>query len=167
MTVCLANCKGTWIMANRLRKFCLESLEGRQLLSHMVALPAGDVSTFVALSQKTMSVVGSIAAEIIPPDHWGGSGKLPGLGLVQMAINIPEHVDQGAAHSAMTLSTSKGKLTFAIVEKVAGPMKLTLQKGTKSFAGWNGGGTVTSTLDQLLRNHEPTYEMLFQLKLKT
>ena len=154
-------------MANRLRRFCLEPLEGRQLLSHMVALPGGDVSTFAALSQKTMSVVGSIAAGIIPPDHWGGSGKLPGLGLVQMAMNIPEHVDQGAAHSTMTLSTSKGRLTFAVVEKVAGPMKLTRQQGTKSFAGWNGGGTVSATLDELLRNPEPTYEMSFELKLKT
>ena len=160
-------------MASRARKFCLELLEGRQLLSHLIALAAGEVSILARAKPKTMSIGGTIAgtygvsASTIPETaNFDGSGNLPVLGLVQMRTTIPE-LTSPTEHGTMTLTTSAGTLTFGVVQKSRSPLKLTLKHGTNAYAGWSGSGTLTVKLTESGYRHLFTDENTFKLKLKT
>jgi hypothetical protein len=152
-------------MASRSRKLHLETLEGRQLLSHIVALAAGDVSIFAKPRLKTTSVVGKIPGTWYVPDNWIGSGNLTGLGTVQMAMKIPHYGGYSTKHGTMTLSSGTGTLTFAVVEKCLSPMKLTVENGTNSYKGWSGNGTFT-WIGTPPGRQLPT-ENTFKLKLKS
>ena len=70
-------------------------------------------------------------------------------------------------HGAMTISASKGKLVFALMEPIEGPMKVRLLHGSRAYARWTGSGTVSITNDV----GPPTipdilYETSYNLKLK-
>ena len=162
-------------MAGHSRKFCLERLETRQLLSHLAA-PAPDGASILAKPKpKTTSVVGTIAGSYSASQantyastvsNYDGEGSLPVLGLVQMKTTVP--VTGGTTrHGTMTLTSAGGTLTLSVVVKRTGPFKLAVQHGTGQYAGWSGSGTVKVKLTQSGYSHSFTDENTFKLKLKT
>jgi hypothetical protein len=157
-------------MANHSRKFHLEPLEERQLLSHSPALAPGDVS--LVDKPKSASAVGSIVGTWFVPDYWTGSGNLAVLGSVQFEMKIPQYGGYTAHRGTLTLTTSTGTLTFGVVEKGSlgphHPAELTVQGGTNAYAGWTGTGTVTPSLIPGPAHYSREFpdENSFKLKLK-
>jgi hypothetical protein len=174
-TLAPSTVKGTQTMAGHSRKTCLEMLEGRQLMSHTVALVAADVSVLAKRKPKTISVVGTIVGTYSTSlgtsfsstvDNYDGAGNLPVLGLIQMTTTVPTS-GRPTQHGTMTLTSGAGTLTLAVVVQRKGPIKLMVQNGTNAYAGWSGSGTVQVMLTESGYRHSFTDENAFKLKLRT
>ena len=169
-------------MAKRTRAYCLEILEGRQLLSNTLQVPHHEVAIVATQKQKTISVVGVITGvyglgplRYPPIEHLSASGNLPNLGLVQMTATLVAKTKRGT----ITLATSEGTINFAASRKIVGsqaPLKLSVRHGTNAYAGWSGGGTdnaqwVTTLVGPLPPTGPPPVTILdsnmFNLKFKT
>ena len=161
-------------MARHARKYCLEMLEKRRLLSQALLRPPNDVSVLANPKLNAVSVVGTIEGTYFVSfggtssstvENYDGSGTLPVLGLVQLRTTIPA-LARFPRHGTMTLTTGEGTLTLAAVERQRGPLQLTVRNGTNVYAGWHGSGTVTvrSTISGYHRIFPDTNA--FKLKLK-
>ena len=126
-------------MSRRPRVFSLETLEGRQLLSHSASLPLGSASILAKQKTITMSINGTIAGTTgyyhnpssfnETTAFFDASGNLPVLGLVQTTALIPD-TGSKTQRGTMTLATSQGTLTFKVIDKPRSPTELTVQGGT-------------------------------------
>jgi hypothetical protein len=169
--------KGKNDMATHSRKFTLETLERRQLLSHTAGFRPGDVSVFAKPKPKTIAVNGTISGTA-GNDHdnssnfndvttyFDGSGSLPVLGFVQMTSAVPSSAGS-TARGTMTLATSAGTLNLKVIEKRTGPLDLTVQNGTGAYAGYSGSGTLKVVITDPGYRHSFTTNNTLKLKLKT
>jgi hypothetical protein len=83
-----------------------------------------------------------------------------------MTTLIPEN-GGSSQHGAVTLTSSAGPLTFRVVEKRTGPLKLTVQNGTGTYAGDSGTGTVNVQITDPGYRHLFTDTNKFRLTLKS
>ena len=154
----------------RSRTLCLETLEQRQLLSHVMGSATARASAFA--DPKTVSVTGKITGTFSVSfegtetlQSYKAMGNLRGLGFVEMNATIPLSGIE-TNRGTMTLATNQGMLEFGVVQKGKAPEKLTLQQGNGAFTGWTGNGTVTATETGGGYAHLVPIKNIFKLKLK-
>ena len=155
---------------NRSRTLCLETLEQRQLLSHVMGSATALASAYA--EPKAISVTGKITGTFSVSfegtetlQSYKASGNLRGLGFVEMNATIPLSASD-TNRGTMTLTSNQGMLQFGVVQKGKSAEKLTLQQGTGAFTGWKGNGTVTATETGSGYAHLVPIKNAFKLKLK-
>lgn len=151
------------------RKFVLEQLEGRTLLSVTAPMGMAPMMTTLALHAApraatanhtpitaAFNIAGTFTKPLGNPDsgtqyQFNGSGKTKALGTLTLTGNVrlPGFVANGKANGRLTLANSKGTIVLSVngppqsPGSLPGTLSYSIVSGTGTYAHSTGKGQIT------------------------